>query len=351
MNLVPVPRNPQWADQAHTSMTLWVIVSEPGYMERQDAISISANHPDPQYVAFFNRAIAGEFGEILEPSELMIRMNVNAESSVYLAKATKRINELDNQLVNLQEAIASGLATEAQLKSRPALQTELDAYALYRAQLANLDALPGFPMSFVWPVPPAMPFIYLQPPEVSTPPTGVSEDEMPWIMLSIRNPRWADRVRLAIVLLVVFEKTKYLHGEEEVTVSANGKPQAVELYNRAIAGEFGSILDPIEPVDTGDVVGQRSTYSGMATAKIDSLISRLVTLQSAIDAQLKILPALQAELDAYRLYRVQLAQLDAHPGFPGSFVWPVPPASPFVYVKPIEQPTPFVGVSADELPK
>ncbi|WP_258042130.1 hypothetical protein [Pseudomonas syringae] len=46
MNIVPTSRNPQWADQAHTSMTLWVIVSEPGYMDRQDAISVSANHPD-----------------------------------------------------------------------------------------------------------------------------------------------------------------------------------------------------------------------------------------------------------------------------------------------------------------
>ncbi|KAA8712466.1 hypothetical protein F4W70_10715 [Pseudomonas cannabina] len=28
MNIVPTSRNPQWADQAHTSMTLWVIVRE-----------------------------------------------------------------------------------------------------------------------------------------------------------------------------------------------------------------------------------------------------------------------------------------------------------------------------------
>ncbi|KMY01110.1 tail fiber assembly protein [Pseudomonas syringae KCTC 12500] len=351
MNIVPVSRNPQWTDQAHTSMTLWVIITEPGYMDRQDVISVSANHPDPQYAALFSRAIAGEFGEILEPSEQMILINVNAERGIYLDNATRRINELDFQLTIVQNAIASGAATVAQIESRPALQAELDAYSLYRAQLSNLSSLPGFPTSFAWPVPPATPFVYVKPPEVTTPPTGVSEDELPWIMTSIRSPRWADRARLSIVLLIIFEKTKDLHGEEEVTVSATGKPQAVELFNRAIAGAFGPILDPIEPVDTGDVEGQRSLYSAMAAAKVDSLISRLDTLQSAIEAQLKILPALQAELDAYWLYRVQLAQLDAQPGFPESFVWPVPPASPFLYVKPTEQLAPVRGVSADELPK
>ncbi|WP_183142688.1 phage tail protein [Pseudomonas syringae group genomosp. 3] len=352
MNIAPISRNPQWADQAHTSMTLWVIVSEPGYMDRQDAISVSANHPDPQYAAFFNRAIAGEFGEILEPSEQMILMNANAERGVYLNNATKKINELDFQLVIVQNAIASGSATDAQIKSRPALQAELDAYALYRAQLSNLSTLPGYPMSFAWPVPPATPFVYVEPPVVPTPPTGVSEDELPWVMNSIRNPRWVDQAHTAIVLLVVFEKTKYTNGEEAVTVSPGSlKPQARELFNRAFNGEFGVILEPITEVGTGDAISQRNVYSATASAKIDSLISRLGTAQSAIEAQLKTLPVLQAELSAYWLYRVQLAQLDAHPGFPGSFVWPVPPASPFVYIKPIEQPTPFVGVSADELPK
>ncbi|ALE00554.1 tail fiber assembly domain protein [Pseudomonas syringae] len=352
MNIVPVSRNPQWADLAHTSMTLWVIITEPGYMDRQDAISVSANHPDPQYVAFFNRAIAGEFGEILEPSELMILMNVNSERSVYLDSATKKINELDFQLAIVQNAIASGSATDAQIKSQPALQAELDAYSLYRAQLSNLEQLTGFPISFVWPVPPATPFVYVEPPVVPAPPTGVSEDELPWFMNSIRNPRWVDQAHTAIVLLVVFEKTKDTKGEEAVTVAANSlKPQARELFNRAFNGEFGVILEPITEVDTGDAINQRNGYSAMATAKIDSLISRLGTVQSAIEAQLKTMPALQAELNAYWLYRVQLAQLDAQPGFPESFVWPVPPASPFVYVKSTEQLAPVRGVSADELPK
>ncbi len=352
MNIIPVSRNPQWTDQAHTSMTLWVIITEPGYMDRQDVISVSANHPDPQYAALFSRAIAGEFGEILEPSEQMILINVNAERGIYLGNATRRINELDFQLTIVQNAIASGAATVAQIESRPALQAELDAYSLYRAQLSNLSSLPGFPTSFAWPVPPATPFVYVKPPEVTTPPTGVSEDELPWIMNSIRNPRWVDQAHTAIVLLVVFEKTKYTNGEEAVTVSANApKPQARELFNRAFNGEFGLILEPITEVGTGDVMTQRNGYSAMATAKVDTLISRLVVVQSAIEAQLRNLSALQAELDAYWLYRVQLAQLDAQPGFPESFVWPAPPASPFVYVKPTEQLAPVRGVSADELPK
>ncbi|KPC36299.1 Tail fiber assembly domain-containing protein [Pseudomonas syringae pv. cilantro] len=135
------------------------------------------------------------------------------------------------------------------------------------------------------------------------------------------------------------------------------EPHGVDLFNRAIAGEFGEILEPTEDMVMAHVMIMRGGYSAGATEKINALANELDTLQDAValglatESQREALPALKAELDAYRLYRVQLAQLDAQPGFPESFVWPVPPASPFVYVKPIEQPTPFTGVSADELPK
>lgn len=175
---------------------------------------------------------------------------------------------------------------------------------------------------------------------------------------SARNPRWADQAHTSIVLWVVFEETKELYGEVPFAASADDpEPHGVDLFNRAIAGEFGEILEPTEDMVMAHVMIMRGGYSAGATEKINALANELDTLQDAValglatESQREALPALKAELDAYRLYRVQLAQLDAQPGFPESFVWPVPPASPFVYVKPIEQPTPFTGVSADELPK
>jgi hypothetical protein len=97
----------------------------------------------------------------------------------YSAGATEKINALANELDTLQDAVALGLATEAQLKALPVLKAELDAYRLYRVQLAQLDARSGFPMSFDWPVPPATPFVDVQPPEKLAIPRGVSEDELP----------------------------------------------------------------------------------------------------------------------------------------------------------------------------
>ncbi|MCF5708333.1 phage tail protein [Pseudomonas syringae] len=330
MNTVFSARNPGWADQAHTTLNLWVIFEENKDSGREQGISLSANDPDPQVVALLNRAISGEFGEIAEPTEQMVRMTVMIQRGGYSADASKKIDLLANELSNVQNAVASGAATQAQIDAMPALQAELDAYMAYRADLAHLEDIPGFPMSFVWPVPPASPFVYVKPPEVPTPPTGVSEDELPWVMTSIRNPRWADQTHNAIVLLVVFEKTKDTRGEEAITVSFNDpRPQARKLFDRAAFSEFGPVLEPLEPAVPVDGRVQRDRYAAAATAKIDALNNTLSTLQSAIEAQLKSLPALQAERDAYWLYRVQLAQLDALPGFPLSFEWPVAPATPF----------------------
>ena len=334
MKTVSSARNPGWADQAHTTLNLWVIFEENKDSGREEGISISANDQDPQVVALFNRAVAGEFGVISEPSEQMVRIAVMMQRGSYSADASRKIDVLASDLSVLQNVVASGTATQAQIESLPALQAELDAYMAYRADLAHLEDIPGFPMSFVWPVPPASPFVYVKPPEMPTPPTGVSDDELPWVMSSIRNPRWADQSHNAIVLLVVFENTKDTRGEEAVTVSFNDpRPQARKLFDRAIFSEFGPVLEPLEPLEpvvTVDGRVQRDRYAAMATAKIEALNHTLSTLQSTIEAQLKSLPALQAERDAYWLYRLQLAQLDALPGFPVSFEWPVAPATPFV---------------------
>ncbi|CAM3377441.1 phage tail protein [Pseudomonas floridensis] len=348
-------RHPRWADLAHTSMILSVLVELNGYMPREDAISASATDPDPEIVALFNRAVAGEFGEVLEPTEQMVLSAVMIQRGGYSADATRKIDVLNNELSILRDAVALGSATQAQIDSLPALQAELEAYLLYRAQLARLEDIPGFPMSFVWPVAPASPFVYVKPPEVPTPPTGVGEDELPWIMSSIRSPRWADQGHNAIVLLVVFEQTKDTRGEEAITVAFNDpRPQARQLYERAVFGGFGPVLEPLEPtapVVTVDGRVQRDRYAAAATAKIDELEYALDTVLKTIDAQLKSLSALQAEREAYWRYRVQLAQLDAVPGFPETFVWPVAPATPFVYVPLTQAPPPVVGVSPDELPK
>lgn len=177
-------------------------------------------------------------------------------------------------------------------------------------------------------------------------------------VISARNPRWSDLAHTSIVLSVIFEETKDIFGEVPFGASAHDpEPHGVDLFNRAVAGEFGEILEPTEQMVQAQVMCQRGIYSAEVTAKVNELVADLdmlqdaITLDMATDDQRKSLPAVKAELDALRLYRVQLAQLETLPGYPMSFDWPVPPATPFVYVKPSEAPPLSIGVSEDELPK
>jgi hypothetical protein len=177
-------------------------------------------------------------------------------------------------------------------------------------------------------------------------------------VLSARQPRWTNLEHTAIQLLVTFEENKDVYGEMPFAASPNDtEPHGVDLYNRAVAGEFGEIQEPTLEMIAALVMCQRGDMSAATTTKINELAATLDMLQDAVslkmatDQQIKLLPAVQAELNALRLYRVGLAQLDTLPGYPTSFEWPTPPASPFVYEPPAPEEPPFQGVSEDELPK
>lgn len=177
--------------------------------------------------------------------------------------------------------------------------------------------------------------------------------------VSARAPQWADQSHSAIILMVVFEE---LMEYGEIPFSAtpeDSEPHGVDLFNRAVAGEFGEVKEPTFEMVLAQVMCRRVDMSGMATAKINSLVADVETLQDSIqldlatDDQVQSLPSVQAELDAWRLYRVQLAQLDVQPGYPLAFDWPISPAQPFEYVAPEipQEILPVHGVSKAELPE
>ncbi|WP_426781106.1 phage tail protein [Pseudomonas syringae] len=176
-------------------------------------------------------------------------------------------------------------------------------------------------------------------------------------VLSARNPYWSSQARTTIELMVVFEGLVETHGELPFTASPQDpEPHGVELYERALAGEFGPVQDtPVELVRV-QVMCIRGDRSAAATARIDELMTEYQTVQDAValkmatDEQLKALPAVEAELTAQRVYRVQLAQLDTLPGYPLDFKWPVPPANPFVY-EPPEPEALAQDIPEDEEPK
>ncbi|MBA1231152.1 tail fiber assembly protein [Pseudomonas viridiflava] len=177
-----------------------------------------------------------------------------------------------------------------------------------------------------------------------------------YTVLSARKPRWSDLAHTSIVLLVLFEEFKDLYGEVPFAASPKDtESYGVDLFNRAVAGEFGDVLEPDEQTTQALVTLRRDDLSAIATARINELATELDMLQDAIalkratETQLNALPAVQAELNAFRLYRVELAQLETLAGYPDKFEWPIAPAKPFVYA-PVEEPVPVQG-SEDEQSK
>ena len=177
-------------------------------------------------------------------------------------------------------------------------------------------------------------------------------------IVSARDPRWSDQEHSAIVLLVVFKEMESVYGEIPFAASPNdSEPHGVELFERAVAGEFGEVQEPTKDMVQAQVMCRRVELSAASTAKINLLVADLETLQDAVKMsiataeQSATIPSLQAELDAWRLYRVRLAGLDTQQGFPFSVDWPESPAQPFVYVKPVDASDPVQGVSKAELPQ
>lgn len=154
---------------------------------------------------------------------------------------------------------------------------------------------------------------------------------------SARNPRW-NVGRTMITLDVIFVETEETLGE--IPFSSSPDDSAVhgrDIYERANAGEFGDIAEPEGNDVLSSVILQRSAASSLATIKINSLQTSLeivedaVELKSVNDTQIESIPQLKSEFDAWRTYRVQLAQIESQAEFPLSIKWPVPPAQPFIY--------------------
>ncbi|MGN2411172.1 phage tail assembly chaperone [Pseudomonas syringae] len=153
---------------------------------------------------------------------------------------------------------------------------------------------------------------------------------------SARNPSWNAK-RTMITLDAIFVETEDTLGE--IPFSSSPDDSAVhgrEIYERAYAGEFGDIAEPAETEVLSSFMLQRNAESSLATAKINALQTSLEIVQDAVDlenantSQIDSVPQLKAELDAWRTYRVHLAQMESQAGFPLSVKWPEPPAQPFI---------------------
>ncbi|MFP3922792.1 phage tail assembly chaperone [Pseudomonas sp. W5-36] len=172
-------REPRWADLAHTSITLQVLFEENKDTYGEVPFAASPDDTEPHGVELYERAVAGEFGEVQEPTIEMIQAQVMCRRVSISAAATARINELAATVDTLQDAISFNLATDTQIASLPSIEVELSAWRLYRAKLAQLDTQPGYPSKFAWPEEPVGPFVAPVEEGESLPTVGVSKEELP----------------------------------------------------------------------------------------------------------------------------------------------------------------------------
>ena len=152
---------------------------------------------------------------------------------------------------------------------------------------------------------------------------------------SVREPRWNNVEHTSLNVWVTFEETAETLGEMPFTASPEDcESYGRDLFARAVALEFGPILEPSTPVLEQAALLTRSRLNAQATATIAVLQVTLDTLQDAqrlglaSEDEVALLPLKQAELDAWCTYRVYLSRLDTQPGFPSAVEWPAIPVAP-----------------------
>lgn len=152
---------------------------------------------------------------------------------------------------------------------------------------------------------------------------------------SASEPSW-NVERTAVTLLVVFEEHAATLGTIPFTASPeDNEAYGRDLFARALALEFGPILEPEGPALAQAALLTRARLSAVATATINPLQTALDTLQDAVrlslatDEETASLPLKQAELDAWRTYRVYLSRIETQAGYPAAIDWPPAPAVPF----------------------
>ncbi|VVP78402.1 phage tail assembly chaperone [Pseudomonas fluorescens] len=151
-------REPQWNNTGHTSLNLWVTFAETADTLGEMPFTASPEDSEGYGRELFARAVALEFGPVLEPSAEVLERSVLRTRSRLNAEASATIAAQQVALETLQDALRLDLATEAETAALPLKQAALDAWCAYRVYLSRIEAQAGFPGTVVWPSAPSIPF-------------------------------------------------------------------------------------------------------------------------------------------------------------------------------------------------
>jgi hypothetical protein len=151
-------REPRWNNAEHTSLNVWVTFAETADTLGEMPFTASPDDCEGYGRELFARAVALEFGMILEPSTPELEQAALLTRSRLNAEATATIAAQQVVLAMLQDAVRLGLATAAEVAALPLKQAELDTWCAYRVYLFRIETQAGFPSAIEWPTAPAVPF-------------------------------------------------------------------------------------------------------------------------------------------------------------------------------------------------
>lgn len=157
MFAVKSAREPQWNDAEHTSLNLRVTFEETADSLGEMPFTASPADNGGHGRDLFARAVALEFGPVLEPSSDVLEQATLRTLYRLKALASSAIATQQVALSTLQDALRLNLATEAEAVTLPLKQAELDTWCAYRVYLSRIESQPGFPSAVEWPAIPSAP--------------------------------------------------------------------------------------------------------------------------------------------------------------------------------------------------
>lgn len=152
-------------------------------------------------------------------------------------------------------------------------------------------------------------------------------------VLSARTPCWNDLAHTTLNLYVTFEESRESLGEIIFTASPDDPElHGRELFDRAVALEFGDIAEPGGDVIKSNMLLQRAELTAVANSMIEKLqadvniLQDSVELEIATDKEIAALATKKISLSTWKKYRVLLSRVQEQEGFPTVIEWPEIPA-------------------------
>lgn len=134
------------------------------------------------------------------------------------------------------------------------------------------------------------------------------------------SPQWANAEHSAINVQLV---TETLAAMPFTATPEDSTDYGPEIYQRAVAGDFGEIAAYEPPTEAALLPAARAQLkrlmqdAGLVVAPLQDSVDLGVATERQVE-----------QLSAWKFYRIELSEVPHQPGWPSSIEWPVMPMTP-----------------------